>query len=81
MVGAAGGLHKFMGRDRPRITDSGGFQIFSLKPRGELAMPGEAGRDAANVDGDVDDGECDDGEHVSVRVCGNERELERGRTR
>ena len=30
MVGAAGGLHKFMGRDRPLITDSGGFQVFSL---------------------------------------------------
>ncbi|KAF0700296.1 Aste57867_9174 [Aphanomyces stellatus] len=26
----AGGLHKFMGRDRPIITDSGGFQVFSL---------------------------------------------------
>ena len=30
MVGAAGGLHTFMGRDRPLITDSGGFQVFSL---------------------------------------------------
>ena len=57
VVAAAGGLHKFMGRDRPIITDSGGFQIFSLKHRGELAMPGEDGRDAANVDGDGDDGE------------------------
>lgn len=26
----AGGLHKFMKRDRPIITDSGGFQVFSL---------------------------------------------------
>ncbi len=25
-----GGLHKFSGRDRPIITDSGGFQVFSL---------------------------------------------------
>ena len=32
IVEAAGGLHKFMGRDesRPLITDSGGFQVFSL---------------------------------------------------
>lgn len=31
VVEAAGGLHKFMGRpDRPLITDSGGFQVFSL---------------------------------------------------
>ena len=27
VVAAAGGLHKFMGRDRPIITDSGGFQV------------------------------------------------------
>ena len=27
---AAGGLHKFNGWDRPILTDSGGFQVFSL---------------------------------------------------
>lgn len=27
---AAGGIHRFMGWDRPILTDSGGFQIFSL---------------------------------------------------
>ena len=26
----AGGLHKFIGWDRPILTDSGGFQVFSL---------------------------------------------------
>ena len=37
-----GGLHKFMRReDRPLITDSGGFQIFSLGNPGMLAMPGQ----------------------------------------
>ena len=37
----AGGLHSFIGRhNRPLITDSGGFQIFSFANRGELAMPG-----------------------------------------
>lgn len=30
VVEAAGGLHKFMNRQRPLITDSGGFQVFSL---------------------------------------------------
>lgn len=30
VVKAAGGLHKFIKRDRPIITDSGGFQVFSL---------------------------------------------------
>ena len=29
-VEAAGGLHKFINRDAPIITDSGGFQVFSL---------------------------------------------------
>jgi queuine tRNA-ribosyltransferase len=30
LISKAGGLHKFTGRDRPIITDSGGFQVFSL---------------------------------------------------
>ncbi|QQK75653.1 tRNA guanosine(34) transglycosylase Tgt [Salicibibacter cibarius] len=30
LVKEAGGLHKFMNWDRPMLTDSGGFQVFSL---------------------------------------------------
>ena len=30
IIRAAGGLHKFMNWDRPILTDSGGFQVFSL---------------------------------------------------
>ncbi len=30
LVKAAGGLHKFMAWDKPILTDSGGFQVFSL---------------------------------------------------
>ncbi|HYC05428.1 MAG TPA: tRNA guanosine(34) transglycosylase Tgt [Azospirillaceae bacterium] len=30
VVAKAGGLHKFMGWDGPMLTDSGGFQIFSM---------------------------------------------------
>lgn len=30
VIKAAGGLHRFIGRDMPIITDSGGFQVFSL---------------------------------------------------
>lgn len=30
VVSAMGGLHKFMNWDRPILTDSGGFQVFSL---------------------------------------------------
>lgn len=30
LIAEAGGLHKFMNWDRPILTDSGGFQVFSL---------------------------------------------------
>ena len=30
VVAAAGGLHRFMGWHAPMLTDSGGFQVFSL---------------------------------------------------
>ncbi|OGG11464.1 hypothetical protein A2Z00_02865 [Candidatus Gottesmanbacteria bacterium RBG_13_45_10] len=30
VIAKSGGLHKFMGWDKPLITDSGGFQVFSL---------------------------------------------------
>ena len=34
IVHKAGGLHKFMNYNRPMLTDSGGFQVFSLaKPK------------------------------------------------
>ena len=37
---AAGGLHKFEGWDRPILTDSGGFQVFSLSPIRKLTPDG-----------------------------------------
>ena len=30
IIGAAGGLHQFMNWQKPILTDSGGFQVFSL---------------------------------------------------
>lgn len=33
LVAQAGGVHKFMNWDRPVLTDSGGFQVFSLGAR------------------------------------------------
>jgi queuine tRNA-ribosyltransferase len=30
VIETAGGLHKFIGWDGPILTDSGGYQIFSL---------------------------------------------------
>ena len=32
LISEAGGLHRFMNWDRPILTDSGGFQVFSLGP-------------------------------------------------
>ena len=37
---AAGGLHKFESWDRPILTDSGGFQVFSLSPIRKLTADG-----------------------------------------
>ncbi len=37
---AAGGLHKFESWDRPILTDSGGFQVFSLSPIRKLTEKG-----------------------------------------
>lgn len=37
---AAGGLHKFMNWDRPILTDSGGFQVFSLNENRKITEEG-----------------------------------------
>ena len=46
-----GGIHRFMNWDRPVLTDSGGFQIFSLP--GERSMNEDGARFRSYVDGDV----------------------------
>ena len=43
-----GGIHRFMGWDRPVLTDSGGFQIFSLP--GDRAVTEEGARFKSYVD-------------------------------
>jgi queuine tRNA-ribosyltransferase len=49
VIGAHGGLHRFMAWDRPILTDSGGFQVFSL---GALRKIGEEGvKFASPIDG------------------------------
>jgi len=45
----AGGLHKFNGWDRPILTDSGGFQVFSLSNNRKLAEEGAHFR--SHIDG------------------------------
>ena len=40
IVEEAGGLHSFMAWQRPILTDSGGFQVFSLGPLRKISEEG-----------------------------------------
>lgn len=62
LIEKMGGLHKFMGWDAPMLTDSGGFQVFSLgegtmaneiKGKGNKAMPGKKNLMEINEEGCV----------------------------
>ena len=46
---AAGGLHKFNGWDKPMLTDSGGYQVFSLSNNRKLTEEGAVFR--SHLDG------------------------------
>ena len=39
-IARLGGLHRFMGWERPLLTDSGGFQVFSLGKRRKVSEQG-----------------------------------------
>lgn len=45
----AGGLHRFMGWNRPLLTDSGGYQVFSLGDRRKISEEGALFR--SHIDG------------------------------
>ena len=49
VIEAAGGLHKFMNWDLPILTDSGGFQVFSLS--GSRKMSEEGVKFKSHIDG------------------------------
>lgn len=49
VIEQAGGLHKFNGWDRPILTDSGGFQVFSLSGNRKLTEEGAHFR--SHIDG------------------------------
>ena len=49
IVAAAGGLHRFMAWDRPILTDSGGFQVFSLANLRKITPDGV--KFASHIDG------------------------------
>ncbi|MDQ0061308.1 tRNA guanosine(34) transglycosylase Tgt [Paenibacillus harenae] len=50
IVRRAGGLHKFMNWDRPILTDSGGFQVFSLSEMRKITEEGVHFRSHLNGD-------------------------------
>lgn len=53
LVKEMGGLHKFMHWDGPILTDSGGFQVFSLaasKPRGKRSTQSDTPTDLVKID-------------------------------
>ena len=49
LVEQAGGLHKFMHWNKPILTDSGGFQVFSLAKKGDIHEDGVLFR--SHIDG------------------------------
>lgn len=49
IIARAGGLHKFMNWPYPILTDSGGFQVFSLSPLREVSEEGVTFR--SHIDG------------------------------
>ena len=49
LVARAGGLHRFIGWDRPILTDSGGYQVFSLGDRRTIDEDGVSFR--SHLDG------------------------------
>ena len=49
VIEQAGGLHKFIGWDRPLLTDSGGYQVFSLASNRKIAEEGVTF--ASHIDG------------------------------
>ncbi|HEX4481981.1 MAG TPA: tRNA guanosine(34) transglycosylase Tgt [Rudaea sp.] len=51
VIGEFGGLHRFIGWSKPILTDSGGFQVFSLAERRKISEEGV--RFASPVDGSM----------------------------
>ena len=51
LVARAGGLHRFIGWDRPILTDSGGYQVYSLGDRRQINENGVSFR--SHLDGSL----------------------------
>jgi queuine tRNA-ribosyltransferase len=53
VIGAVGGLHRFMGWDGHLLTDSGGFQVFSLESGGNVTVDDDGVTFRSVYDGDL----------------------------
>ncbi len=62
LIKKMGGLHKFMGWDKPILTDSGGFQVFSLAALRKVSEEGVAFK--SHIDG----GKCFIGPKESMKI-------------
>ena len=62
---AAGGLHRFNGWDRPILTDSGGFQVFSL------AKPKDISEEGVKFNSHIDGRHIFMGPEESMRIQSN----------
>lgn len=62
LVAELGGLHRFMGWDGPILTDSGGYQVFSL------SEPGRVTDDGAEIRSPLDGSPVLMGPHEATRV-------------
>lgn len=62
VIEKAGGLHRFMSWDRPILTDSGGYQVFSLAERRKISEQGI--RFQSHIDGST----CFLGPEESIRA-------------
>ena len=51
LIAKAGGLHRFIGWNRPILTDSGGYQVFSLAARRRITEEGAEFR--SHIDGSL----------------------------
>src|SRR3954465_7522172 len=51
LIARAGGLHRFIGWDRPILTDSGGYQVFSLAAMRKVREEGAEFR--SHIDGSL----------------------------
>ena len=70
VIKKAGGLHKFMSWDGPMLTDSGGYQVFSLAARGKGGGPSSEASEDGPPDIGYDVRITRDGAEFSDRLSG-----------